>query len=186
MIHKTIKNLIRNILLQTERKESISKWYAFLITLSSKTIPSIFKMNNLPCYYNTAIFRMGITNHLVAVPSEKHLYPFSAVIVSLDQFFIQKVLSYYVSRLNVFIWSRSELHSWKLFAKTVPLSPNTGRIKCFKVRFKDTETRETNSTVSCPSPLIKTGSDKHFWDSGDRARKARAHHPLQIMHQKAK
>lgn len=117
MIHKTIKNLIRNILLQTERKESISKWYAFLITLSSKTIPSIFKMNNLPCYYNTAIFRMGITNHLVAVPSEKHLYPFSAVIVSPDQFFIQKVLSYYVSRLNVFIWSRSELHSWKLFAK---------------------------------------------------------------------
>lgn len=117
MIHNPIKNLIRNILLQTEGKESISKWYAFLITLSSKTIPSIFKMNNLPHYYNTEIFGMGITNHLVAVPSEKHLYPFSAIIVSLDQFFIQKVLSYYISRLNVFVCSRSVFHSWKLFCK---------------------------------------------------------------------
>lgn len=85
VLHNPVKNLIRNILLYKlkERNLYLSAMH-FCITLSSKTIPSIFQLNNLTRYYYTAIFGMGIIKHFVAVHSKNYLHRFSASVLASD------------------------------------------------------------------------------------------------------
>ena len=161
----------------------------FCITLSSKTIPSIFKMNNFPHPWNAAIFGMGITKDLVAVHSYKHSYPFSIIILTLQQMFIRKVLSHnYLHFMNkAFDWVRVSVLSWKFWlAKQFLLSLAHEGVNASNFGSKDFEAMDKSSSVSFPGPIIKTGIDEDFWYSDYRACRAREHHSLQVTRQKAK
>jgi len=108
---------------------------------------------------------MGITKDLVAVHSYKHSYPFSIIILTLQQMFIRKVLSHnYLHFMNkAFDWVRVSVLSWKFWlAKQFLLSLAHEGVNASNFGSKDFEAMDKSSSVSFPGPIIKTGIDEDF------------------------